>query len=457
MRIVVLGAGPNGLVAATLAQRAGHQVSLVDPGLVAGGAAAGGSFDGHAHTGILHDTHHIRRSIVKQLGLELQFQPVPAPCAPDGTPLVLPTTLAGLIEPIRGLVASVVENAPPEVGAEAKLWPLMQRALDVRRLGRARMMELLRVGPSSILDLAADHTDDPVQQGLLCWDALMGTWMGPVSPTSTATWLLRQAMAGDEVVGGPAAVVEALLAVAPAPQLGAALGRIVVQSGRVTGVEVGSEVLAADAVISTLGPRETLLERVHPMHLSPLIERDLLNVRVRGIMAKVHFATSSPLFGTPRVRTAVHPLDLERAFDHAKHRRIPTDPGLEVRQVGDVASVLVYGASAELDGGWTDAARHALGEAVRATLRRHVPDLDSRVGAHEVLTPADLEGRLGCQGGHLSHGELALDQMWVMRPTMLLAGGDTGISGLFLGSDGMHPGVPLTLAPGWLAARRALG
>jgi phytoene dehydrogenase-like protein len=53
------------------------------------------------------------------------------------------------------------------------------------------------------------------------------------------------------------------------------------------------------------------------------------------------------------------------------------------------------------------------------------------------------------------HGELGLDQLWVMRPTPRLAQGRHGIAGLFLGSDGMHPGVPLTLTPGMLAARRA--
>ena len=34
----------------------------------------------------------------------------------------------------------------------------------------------------------------------------------------------------------------------------------------------------------------------------------------------------------------------------------------------------------------------------------------------QVLTPLDLERRFGITGGNIFHGEMSLDQMFVMRP-----------------------------------------
>ena len=63
----------------------------------------------------------------------------------------------------------------------------------------------------------------------------------------------------------------------------------------------------------------------------------------------------------------------------------------------------------------------------------------------------------GLDQGNPWQVELAIDQLYVMRPLPRLAQGDCGIRGLLLGSDGQHPGVGPTLLPGWLAARRLLG
>ena len=93
----------------------------------------------------------------------------------------------------------------------------------------------------------------------------------------------------------------------------------------------------------------------------------------------------------------------------------------------------------ELEGGWMDAARDGLGEAVLGQLERHVPDLRERIVAMEVLTPVDLQRRYRTTGGHLHHGEHALDQMLFMRPTPETAHYRTPIRGLFLAGSGSHP------------------
>jgi phytoene dehydrogenase-like protein len=118
-------------------------------------------------------------------------------------------------------------------------------------------------------------------------------------------------------------------------------------------------------------------------------------------------------------------------------------------------SVLVHFAPYELEGGWTADARERLGDVVVAELERHFPGATEAVTAREVLTPADIEERYGVTGGHVHHGEHALDQL-ITRPTVHTARYATPIAGLFLGGGGSHPGGGVTCAPGALAARTIL-
>jgi phytoene dehydrogenase-like protein len=75
----------------------------------------------------------------------------------------------------------------------------------------------------------------------------------------------------------------------------------------------------------------------------------------------------------------------------------------------------------------------------------------------ELLTPADLEQRYGTTGGHLRHGEHALDQLLHLRPDPECARYATPIAGLWLCGSGSHPGGGLTGMPGMLAARAVMG
>ena len=79
--------------------------------------------------------------------------------------------------------------------------------------------------------------------------------------------------------------------------------------------------------------------------------------------------------------------------------------------------------------------------------------LKSRIVAGEVLTPLDLERRYGLTGGHIFHGEHALDQLYAMRPVLGWAQHRTPIRGLYLCGAGTHPGGGVTGAPGAHAAR----
>jgi phytoene dehydrogenase-like protein len=100
--------------------------------------------------------------------------------------------------------------------------------------------------------------------------------------------------------------------------------------------------------------------------------------------------------------------------------------------------------------------RDTLAATVIRTLDRYAPGIGQLIEGRRVLTPADLEAVYGLTGGHIYHGEPALDQLFTMRPVLGWAQYRTPIEGLFLCGSGTHPGGGLTAAAGQNAAREIL-
>ena len=114
-----------------------------------------------------------------------------------------------------------------------------------------------------------------------------------------------------------------------------------------------------------------------------------------------------------------------------------------------------YAPVALRDGHW-DAERPGLLASVLGTLDRYVPGVRGLIVEAEVLTPADLERDWGLSGGHIHQGELALDQLFTMRPLLGWSQYRSPLDGLWLCGGGTHPGLGLTGGSGANAAREIL-
>ncbi|MEO8197903.1 MAG: FAD-dependent oxidoreductase, partial [Thermoanaerobaculia bacterium] len=339
---------------------------------------------------------------------------------------------------------------------------------------------LARVAPMCVADFLNEKFETSFLVEALAAPAVASTWSGPWSAGSNTNLLLRECSGGAPIAGGPAALVTALAAAAQAAgaelRLNAAVARIRLSGGAVAGVTLASgETIDAPVVLSSVDPKQTMLALVAPGSLPITIEEEFRRFRARGSAAKVHLALSGPL-ELPAAGSAKHEAiriggghvdDLERAFDAIKYRQFSARPNLDLRvpSVSDptlapaghhVVSILASYAPYALDGGWTDAAKHALGEAVLGELERHAPDVRERIVAMEVLTPLDLEQEFALTGGQIHHGELALDQLLVLRPSASAARYATSVPGLFLGGAGNHPGGGVRPTAGLLAAEAVL-
>ena len=97
-----------------------------------------------------------------------------------------------------------------------------------------------------------------------------------------------------------------------------------------------------------------------------------------------------------------------------------------------------------------------LADTVMRTLERHAPGITSLVSHRSVITPAELERIYGFTGGHVLHGEPALDQLFTMRPILGWAQYRTPVEHLYLCGAGTHPGGGITGGSGRNAAREIL-
>jgi phytoene dehydrogenase-like protein len=377
---------------------------------------------------------------------------------------------------------------PPSIDDPSlgELWRLLGVGRKFRALPRRDAFRLLRWGPMAVADLVSEFFESELLRATIAARGIYGTFAGPWSAGTCLRILMGAALdanaAGSAtfVRGGMGALTQALAAAAKAAgaeiRTGAAVARIATRDGRATGVVLSTgEELPARAIVSNADPKRTLLGLVDPVDLDPDFLRKIQNYRSTGTIAKVHLALNAlPAFTAARNGAAgalagrIHigpEIDyLERAYDAAKYGdfsphpycdvTIPTltDPSLAPNGK-HVMSVVAQFAPSNLKGGDWAARREALGDAVVDTIAAYAPNLKSLVAHRQVLTPRDLEDTYGLTGGHVFHGENALDQIFTMRPLLGWAQYRTPVRGLYLCGSGTHPGGGVTGAPGANAAR----
>ncbi len=505
---IVIGAGPNGLTAAALLAKSGRKTLLLERRPILGGLAASEEFHpGFTAPGPLHDATTITPEIVKDLNLTahgLRLTDTPPPTfipQTEGPGLLLhrdPKKSAAeltqfapseaeayanyraFLTRITPIIQTFLAEPPPKINPEglAEIWPLLTKGIAVRRLGTRTMSELLRLPPMCVADWLNEWFKDERLKCILAIPALLGSFAAPWTPGTCALLLRHEAMQGSYAPDGPLALIAALASAAEkygvTIKTSAEVANINVENDTATGVTLSDgETIGADRILATCDPKTTFLNIILPDRLSNALDRGIRAYRSSGVVAKVNLAIKGRLTFASRPDLVVeHAViaesidQMERAFDAAKYRRCSDNPILDIRVSSpddrtaaptgcSVVSILVQYAPRDLDAGWTSDSSAALGDNVVSRLATCAPDIESQIQAREVLTPADIESRHHCTGGHIHHGEHALDQL-IVRPTPQAARYATPIANLFLGSSGTHPGGGITCLPGKLAVNQIM-
>ncbi|HKE16281.1 MAG TPA: NAD(P)/FAD-dependent oxidoreductase [Kofleriaceae bacterium] len=497
--VVVIGSGPNGLVAACVLARAGLDVLVLE----AHPERAGGALGSEQATlpGFVHDvgaaffpfaqvSPAFRALELGTHGLRWTFAPIDsAHPAPDGTVAVLARDL-DRIERCFGSPADGARMAaiarwhakvePHLLPAMLETFPALGPALRLLPLALLRVAAIfLRSGAGLARRWFRSEAARRVIPGLA-----LHTDVGPDDAFGSGIGYMLAAMATTGGYGVPAggagaiarALCSALEAHGGRVRLGARAVAIEVRGGRAAAVTLagGESIRAGRAVVSDTSAPSLLLDLVDAQHLPGRVVRRMRAFRQGWGTFKVDWALDGPvpwIVREAREAAVVHAADsledLRRFTAEVRGGALPSNPYLVIGQqsLSDPGrapagrhTLWAYSRVPARPPGasWAEA-REAFADAIDRRIEGLAPGFRARILARRAVAPDDLE-RMDANlvGGDLGGGSNAWHRQLLFRPLFPWFRYRMPVRGLYLCSSYAHPGAGVHGMCGYNAARIAL-
>jgi phytoene dehydrogenase-like protein len=493
---VVIGSGPNGLVAAITLARAGRSVLVVEAAPAFGGAlqTAELTLPGFRHD-VFSAVHPaaVASPVLEALELERHglhwIHPQLAMAHPlaDGRAAVLSRSVSrtcasldalspgdgarwqALVAPYLrrwdAVRATMLGGFPPvRGGAKLAAGLRLPGMLEFVRLllmpADALAAELFRGEGAAWLYGSSLHSDAPLDAG---GSAIAGFWLA----------LMGHAVGWPSAEGGSGQVADALVACLRAhggrARTDSAATRIHARCGKVTGVTLaGGETVGARTVVATTTPHG--LVALAGDALGDAWTRRALRFRYGPQTIKLDWALDAPIAwssedtrraGTIHVGGTV--AELRAALREVAAGRLPEQPFLLCGQqsIADPSRApagkhTAWAYSHTPPGVDWSRERERFADTIERQVERFAPGFRERVLARHILAPEDLERRnRNLVGGDVGAGSYAMDQL-VFRPVPSLRPYATPVRGLYIGSASAFPGAAVHGVPGYAAAKAAL-
>jgi|SRR5581483_9503288 len=500
---VVIGSGPNGLVAAALLARAGWSVTVLERNEVAGGAVASAELTrpGYVHDpfsafyGLLHCSPVFRELELYRRVRWASFElPAGAMVAPGRSAAVRtdPALTASALEQIKGedgpawtelyrwwttvgrRFLNVILNPIPSVAPTARFLGAagVRGTIDTTRMALA---------PTSVVArerFASEEARALFAAGLSHSDVSVNDPAG--TPAAMALAMVAQSHNMPVPVGGAGRLAEGLVSavVDAGGQVltGHEVTRVVVEGKRAVGVETaaGLSLRARRAVLADCGPPRLFLDMVGTDHLPSSFLAGIRRFRYGSGIFKVDLALDGPApwDGEDLDRCGVVHVsgdldNMARTTTQTATGELPEAPMLVVGQPtiadpsrapdgGHVLWIETHVPPRPKEGSWSQL-RDSFLDRVLDRLDAHAPGVRSCVCGHAVHTPPDLEAaNPNLVNGDLGGGSNALDQQLVFRPVPGWFRYSTPVRGLYLCSASTHPGGGVHGMVGRNCARRVL-
>jgi len=509
---IVIGAGHNGLAAASILQRGGMRTLCLEKNHYIGGMASTVElFDGYQFEIAGSVLFPLADEIYDDLGIgsvptiDTEVMSVNIG-TPDDEPVVFysdPERLMNHIaerhgsDAVMGMAELIGWTQAParaigrfDVRSKPKTLDEMF-ACATNEAERRAINELLF---GSCMDVIGRYLPDKdkhkMLRGLLAFLAVNSTYRGPYTPGSAACLAFGLAAPPNtrlmkKLEGGIGALVSHLetmfVGYGGEIRLKSKVKRIVLDGRRVAGVELQTgEVITAAVVLSNLDPSVTLTQLVDPAHLPQDMVDRLTRVDHRAAYVQMHFALSGlPEYAPPydflndpslqaNVGVFGSPEEMQRDWENCRRGVVPEDPslGLQIPTIHDpdlapdgchAASAFAFYFPVEVDRSQHGRLKDEMAERVIAKLTRLAPNFRDLIVRHTTFASFHMETMFGCPGGDFCHGLIHPDLLGAFRP------GPRGwvdmtipIDGLYLCGAGCYGGPGVTFIPGYNAGYEAL-
>jgi phytoene dehydrogenase-like protein len=509
---VVIGAGPNGLVAANVLADAGWTVVVLEANDEPGGAVRTAEVTAPGFRNDLYSAFYpmtVASPVIADLHLDrfgLRWTHAPKVLAHprdswpaavlsrdiDVTAASLDRSAPGDGDRFRRLFEQWSVVSVPLMGSLLRPFPPLRNAVRlVSAAGLAATFDLARLSLLSVRRMMEEEFDGDSAALLFAGNALHADLTPDTSGSALFGWMLvslGQQYGFPVPVGGAGAITDAL--VRRARTLGVELrcgqrvARLDVSKNGVTGVATTDGAhLACGVVLADCDAATLMLQLVGAEHLPSRYVNRMRHFQRAASTFKIDWALSAPVpWSDPDVNGAgtVHIADsldeLTMTSAQIAMGQIPADPFLLIGQMTTsdptrspkgTESMWAYthvpqhatsdAGPDRLTGAWTSSEVDAFAARMEQRIEHHAPGFASRIIARHVMSPHDLERRdSNLVGGDISGGTAQLHQQLVFRPLTGLARAETPIKNLFLASASAHPGGAVHGACGANAARAAL-
>ncbi|MEV0599913.1 NAD(P)/FAD-dependent oxidoreductase [Streptomyces sp. NPDC050315] len=510
---VVIGAGPNGLVAANLLADAGWSVTVLEAQPEPGGAVRS---DRGVHPDYISDIFSafyplaaaspvVRGLELYRYGLRWSHAPhVLAHPLTDGSCAVLARDRAVTAAGLEGFAAGDGEAWEHLCRIWDRLGDDIMRALftpfppvraTARLAARLRGAGGLRLARSLVLPVRRLGEEEFAGDGgrlLLAGNALHADLAPEAAGSGGYGWLL--AMLGQAVgfpvpVGGSSALTTALVTRLTergvAVRCGERVTEVVVRHGRAVGVRTaGGETVPADrAVLADVPAPDLYGELVGAGHLPARIFDDLRRFQWDFATFKVDWALDGPVPWTAPEAAGAGTVHLADGVDELTRFAAQIAMGLvpdrpfalfgqmttadATRSPAGTESAWAYthvpqtvkgdAGPDDLTGRWDPGEQEAMADRLEEQVERFASGFRGRVRARRILAPPTLQTMNGnLHGGALNGGTAGMHQQLIFRPLPGTGRPETPLPGLYLASASAHPGGGVHGAPGANAARAAL-
>jgi phytoene dehydrogenase-like protein len=492
---VVIGAGPNGLVAANLLADAGWSVEVLEAQDRPGGAVKSGEL---VEPGFVNDQFSafypvgaaspaLRSLGLERFGLEWSHGPLAlAHPATDGSCAVLSRDLdetaasldafaAGDGDAWRELYAYWQRAGGPLLQAMTTPFPPVRAGIRLAGALRRDLLDVARLGAISVRRLGDESFRGEGGRRLLAGNA-MHTDLLPASATGGFFgWLLTalgQTVGFPCVRGGASGLTDALVrrleSLGGRVTCGARVTEIVVERGRARGVRSkAGDVGAAKAVLADVHAVALYLELLPRSAVPARTLRAIGRFEHDPATFKVDWTLDGPIpweSADTRRAPVVHVTESvdELTVSQSEIARglVPSRPFLVLGQYSMADSTRMPEGK-EVAWAYTRLPQGAdpgeLAERMEARVEALAPGFRGLVRKRLVSTPADLErDDENLRGGSLAGGTTQLHQQLIFRPVPGFGRPETPVKRLYLASASAHPGGGVHGAPGAIAAKAAL-